>query len=92
MYANSLGENKAIDKMFFALRKKVDREARNQRQLMGLQGAIDLLLGASTSNQKPELRCEEVAYRNSVKEKAKTSGNDGLLKHSQMSWNKVLLY
>lgn len=92
LYASSLGQNRAIDRQFIDLRKRVDREVRNQRQLLALQGTLDLILNASTASQKPELRCEEIAYRNSVLGKDSNGAGGGLKKHENLSWNKVLLY
>ena len=47
IYAPDLGHEPKIDKMFSDLQKRVDRECKNVRQLIGLQGALDLVLAAS---------------------------------------------
>ena len=49
------------------IRKRVDRETKNLRQLMMLQGALDLVLTASRAAEKPHLTKEELALREKIK-------------------------
>ena len=67
------------------LRKRVDRESKNLSQLLQLQGAVDLVLCASRSHERPQLRSEEAALqreRRREKEKdgeRKSGAEDGLI-------------
>lgn len=58
-YGESLDGNRSLCKQFEDIRKRVERETRNVRQLIGIQGALDLILQASKSSRKPALRTEE---------------------------------
>ena len=67
LYASSVGTSPEIDKVFKDISKRVDREARSLRQLMMLQGALDLVLTASRASDKPSLTKQEVAIREKLK-------------------------
>lgn len=67
VYASSVGTSPEIDKVFKDISKRVDREARSLRQLMMLQGALDLVLTASRASDKPSLTKQEVAIREKLK-------------------------
>ena len=93
LYGPSLGNCPSTDRLFVDIRKRVDREARNLRNLLALQGALDLVLTASAASEKPELRCEEKAFKkNYFKSK---SGDrievDLTSDKAVLSWQKTLL-
>ena len=67
LYASSVGTSPEIDKVFKDISKRVDREARSLRQLMMLQGALDLVLTTSRASDKPNLTKQEVALREKLK-------------------------
>lgn len=67
LYAPTMGSCPATDRVFADIRKRVDREVRTQRQLMMLQGALDLVLTASRNAEKPHLTCEEKALKERLK-------------------------
>jgi hypothetical protein len=71
----------------------VDREARNLRQLLALQGSLDLVLTAATASEKPELRCEEKAFKkNYLKSKSGDKADiDLTIEKNVLSWQKTLL-
>ena len=52
-----------MDRLFVDLRKRVDREARNQRQLLMLRGSLELILTGSRARERPALRAEEKMLR-----------------------------
>ena len=68
LYSNTLGNCPTIDKLFDTIKRKVDREVRNMKTLMELQGALDLILTASKSAESPCLRVEEINYQKRKKE------------------------
>lgn len=63
VYGDELGQQPAVDRAFVELRKRVDREAKNLRQMMQLRGAVDLVLGAARAHEPPRLRSEEETIR-----------------------------
>ena len=63
LYADKIGTCPKTDRIFVDIRKRVDREVRNQRHLMMLSGAIDLILTASQSSDKPRLTPEELELK-----------------------------
>ena len=71
MYTDSLGQQPNLDRLFVELRKRVERESRNLAQLLQLKGAVDLVLCASRSHEKPQLRSEEVALKRKMQEDRK---------------------
>lgn len=48
-YASVLGASATIDALFMRLHGTLMREARMGKELLGLQGALDLLMAASTT-------------------------------------------
>ena len=97
LYASSIGNCPATDKLFVDLRKRLHRETQNLATLMELQGALDMILTASHTSDPPELRCEEKAfkrhlqkekYRNSeIMKERLTAPSDTVL-----SWEKTLIH
>lgn len=71
LYASTIGTSPSTDKIFKDISKRVDRETRSLRQLMMLQGALDLVLTSSRAAEKPQLTKEELA----LKEKIMTDKN-----------------
>merc|ERR1719411_331468 len=62
LYAATIGNCPATDKLFVDLRKRLHRETQNLATLMELQGALDMILTASHTSDAPELRSEEKAF------------------------------
>jgi len=94
MYGSQIGSCPATDKLFLEIRNRVDREVRNMRQLATLQGTVDLVLAASGASEKPELRSEEIAFREMHQGSSGSSG-DGIKdspSDSVLSWEKTLVH
>jgi hypothetical protein len=102
LYAPTLGNCPATDKLFVDLRKRIHRETQNIAALMELQGALDLILTASHTKDPPELRCEEKAFKRHL-QKAKDGYTDAeginLMKDrlsapsdTVLSWEKTLIH
>ena len=93
LYGPSLGNCPSTDRLFVDIRKRVDREARNLRNLLALQGALDLVLTAAAASEKPELRCEEKAFKkNYFKSKSGERIEVDLTSDKAvLSWQKTLL-
>ena len=100
LYAPTLGNCPATDKLFVDLKKRIHRETQNIESLMELQGALDLILTASHSKDPPELRCEEKAFQRHIM-KAKDSKRDAIARLSErisapsesvLSWEKTLIH
>ncbi len=72
LYGEGIGTQPNVDRLFVDLRKRVDREARNLRELLQLRGALDLILMASKGHRKPTLRSEELMLKDHRKDKAET--------------------
>ncbi len=72
LYADELANNPSsqISKLFLELGRAVDRETRNMKNMMALQGSLDLILSASKSSRKPALRTEEEMVRRMWRESA----------------------
>merc|ERR1712226_273951 len=90
MYGSQIGKCPTTDKLLLEIRNRVDREVRNMRQLATLQGSIDLILAAASASDKPELRSEEVAFKEHCrrnKEIATSNPSDTVL-----SWEKTLIH
>ena len=59
---------------------------------MALQGSLDLVLASATASEKPELRCEEKAFKkNYLKSRTSDKGEIDLTEKSILSWQKTLL-
>ena len=67
LYASTIGTCPTTDRIFKEISKRVDRETRSLRQLMMLQGSLDLVLTASRASEKPHLTKEELALRGKLK-------------------------
>ncbi len=67
LYAEIIGTNPKIDRVFVDIKKRVDREARTLRQMMMLKGSLDLVLG-SRNVKKPSLTCEEKRLKEQLKD------------------------
>jgi U3 small nucleolar RNA-associated protein 15 len=102
LYAPTLGNCPATDKLFVDLRKRIHRETQNIAALMELQGALDLILTASHTKDPPELRCEEKAFKRHL-QKANDGYTDAeginLMKDrlsapsdTVLSWEKTLIH
>ena len=63
------------------------------RHLLALQGSLDLILTSAVATEKPELRCEEKAFKkNYCKSKAGERVDIELTSDKNvMSWQKTLL-
>lgn len=48
MYAGILGQSPMIDSLFVRLRKKVHQELRFQQEVVGVKGALDMLLASAS--------------------------------------------
>ena len=102
LYASTIGNCPATDKLFVDLRKRLHRETQNLATLMELQGALDLILTASHASDAPELRCEEKAFKRHLqKEKHTNSDSAGIAlmkgrlsapSESVLSWEKTLIH
>lgn len=55
MYAKFLGTSATIDALFLRLHGAVLREVRVGKELLGLQGALDLLMAAATTGDAPDM-------------------------------------
>jgi len=55
MYAKFLGTSATIDALFLRLHGAVVREVRVGKELLGLQGALDLLMAAATTGDVPDM-------------------------------------
>lgn len=53
MYAPLLGSSTTVDTLFLRLHAAIAREVGLGRDLLGLQGALDLLMAASTTGEGP---------------------------------------
>ena len=49
MYASKLGSSSSLDAQFARLRDALSREVGVERELMALQGSLDMLMAASTT-------------------------------------------
>ena len=59
---------------------------------MALQGSLDLVLSAASASEKPELRCEEKAFKkNYLKSKTADKAEVDLTEKAVLSWQKILL-
>ena len=58
LYAHTLGCRPSTDRIFVDIRKRLDKETRTLRELMLLQGSLDLVLSSKT--KLPKLTREEV--------------------------------
>jgi len=88
LYGNQIGKCPTTDKLFLNIRNRVDREVRNIRQLTCLQGSIDLILAAASASEKPELRNEEIAFKEHFLEEKGSTGGPST---SVLSWEKTLI-
>lgn len=97
LYMDELGKCPNIDRLFVELRKRVDREVINIQQLLGLHGALDMVMKASLASEKPVLRMEESAFRHahftaqSKEGQQQSATPQTLAKYPNLTWNKVLL-
>ena len=66
LYSSTIGTSPSTDKIFKDISKRVDRETRSLRQLMMLQGALDLVLTSSRAAEKPQLTKEELALKEKI--------------------------
>ncbi len=71
LYSESLGQQPNFQRLFVELRKRVDWESRSLGQLLQLKGAVDLVLCASRSQEKPQLRSEEMALKRTMAEESR---------------------
>ncbi len=81
LYASTLGSCPSTDRVFVDIRKRVERETRTLRQLMLLQGSLDLVLSSSSStkaNAYPKLTREESKMGN-ILEKDQDADKDSYL-------------
>jgi len=92
LYGSQIGKCPTTDKLFLDIRKRVDREVNNMRQLATLQGSIDLILAAASASDKPELRSEEIAFKEHClrnNHDIVTSSNPS---ETVLSWEKTLIH
>jgi len=91
LYGSQIGSCPSTDKLFMEIRNRVDREVRNIHQLSTLQGTVDLVLAAASAGQPPELRSEEIAFR---EHHAKNAKQQDLSSPSNtvLSWEKTLVH
>jgi hypothetical protein len=50
MYSAVLGRSFATDRLFLRLQSRIDDEIKLDKQLMALQGGLDLVLASSTAS------------------------------------------
>ena len=79
-YAEVIGSQPNIAKEIETLKHKIGLEITSMRELMMLQGSVDLVLAASKSHVKPDLRCEEIRLKKELqKDKNALSSNSNSL-------------
>ena len=86
LYADQLGVNPELDRLFVDLRNYVAREESNLKTLMELQGSLELILGASAASVrsvKPALTAQEESLK-LEKEKYEVK------KYPDLPWNQFL--
>jgi U3 small nucleolar RNA-associated protein 15 len=50
LYSGILGQSPLVDQLFVRLRKKIDGELKMQRELIGVLGAVEMVLNANSLN------------------------------------------
>ena len=78
LYSSTLGSCPSTDRVFVDIRKRVDKETRTLRQLMLLQGSLDLVLSSSSSKAKSKLTREE-SKMGDILEKDQNADKDSYL-------------
>jgi hypothetical protein len=62
MYATTIGSSSSLDSLFMRLRESLTREVALGKELLALQGSLDLLMAAATTGSGETMTAAESGF------------------------------